>query len=187
MNALNLGCGPIYLNSTPGIDWENSDFAETEPSASWQIDKKRDFTQPLSDIPDNSIKFIVAWHIIEHVGLHENAALVKEWLRVLEPGGKVFIACPNISKIAQNIVSGTPPWNDPYIMMVNLFGPYNGFVGDYHKWGYTEDSLSKLLLDNGFSGVVRELSPVVLEGYIGTMNARKLGFADYNIQLGGVK
>jgi predicted SAM-dependent methyltransferase len=186
MKGLNIGCGPVILQ-TDHIEWENSDFADTESSQSWKIDKKRDFTQPMTDIEDNSIDFIIAWHIIEHVGLHENANLVTEWFRVLKPGGKLFIACPNIKAIAQNIVAGTPPWNDPYIMMVNLFGPYNGYVGDYHKWGYTPESLSELLTRCGFSQVNPNFTIGNLASNIGGNNANKVGFADYNLQMEAIK
>ena len=175
--ALNLGCGPVYFESNADIEWENSDLADTESSRSWKVDKKRDFAQPFDDLFDNSVDIIVAWHIIEHVGLHENGSIVREWARVLKPGGRLYIACPNVREIARRIVNGTPPWNDPYICMVNLYGPYNGFEGDYHKWGFFPESLCKLLTDNGFSDA-REMNMSPFG---------ELGFADYNIQIEGIK
>lgn len=184
--GLNLGAGPIHLDSDSFCEWENSDFAQTESAQGWSLEKLRDFTKPFTDLEDNSIDFIVAWHIIEHVGLHENAAIIKEWNRVLKPGGSLFIACPDLSKIAKHIVDRDGPWQDWFICMVNVFGPYNGFVGDYHKWGYNVESLSKLLQENGFSSV-DELKREELFQAIGVNNANKIGFADYNVQLEGVK
>ena len=185
--ALNIGCGPVILHSDQFCTWENSDFADTESSQAWQIDKKRDFTKPLEDIEDNSIDFILAWHIIEHVGLHEKDAILNEWKRVLRPGGKLFIACPDIYEIAKKIVAGTPPWNDPFIQAVNIYGPYNGYVGDYHKWGYSSTELSRVLKDVIGFGEVKPLHPDTLAKNIGDANARLVGFAEYNIQLEATK
>jgi predicted SAM-dependent methyltransferase len=184
--GLNIGCGPVILQSDQFVEWENSDFADTESSKGWKIDKKRDFTQAMTDIEDNSIDYIVAWHIIEHVGLHENSGLVKEWLRVLKPGGKLYIACPDLTRIAQHIVNRDGPWQDWFICMVNVFGPYNGYVGDYHKWGYDAQSLALLLAENGYTRSLG-LSPASLAVEIGPDNAQKIGFADYNVQLEAVK
>lgn len=180
--GLNLGCGPVYLESSQYINWENSDFAESEPSLGWRLDRKRDFTKPMSDISDNSIDYIVAWHIIEHVGLHENADLVKEWKRVLKFDGSVFVACPDLTKIAKHIIDRDGPWADWYICMVNVFGPYNGYIGDYHKWGYDEVSLRRLFFENGYRYATL-LDPDMLAFKIGKRNALKLAFADYNCQL----
>jgi SAM-dependent methyltransferase len=195
--ALNIGCGPVILKSDSFAEWENSDFAPVEdaqgnkmPAAGWAIDKRRDFTKPLDDIVDNSIDYILAWHIIEHVGLHEKDAIIKEWHRVLKPGGRLFIACPDILQIAKNIVANehnpNSPWHDPFIRAVNIYGPYNGFVGDYHKWGYDAGELSRVLGVLGFSQV-HQLNPGILGDKIGMDNAGKVGFADYNIQLEAVK
>lgn len=184
--GLNLGCGPVTLTSNVMYEWENSDFAKTESSESWSLDKIRDFTQPFEDITDNSVDFIVAWHIIEHVGLHENIQIIQEWFRVLKPGGRVFIACPDITEIAKLIIKREGPWKDWYICMVNLFGPYNGSVGDYHKWGYDFEELSKLFVTAGFSRYER-LNQNYLIHQIGLHNAAKLGMADYNVQAVAIK
>lgn len=186
MKGLNLGCGPVILEGGTNIEWENSDFADTESSAGWQMTRKRDFTKRMDDIADGSIDFIVAWHIIEHVGLHERMEILKEWLRVLTPGGRLFIACPDLTKIARNLVNRQGPWADWFICMVNVFGPYNGYVGDYHKWGYDDAELRKVLIEAGFSRCDL-LNPPKLANAIGGMNASRLGFADYNIQLEAFK
>lgn len=180
--GLNIGCGPVHLDNDFGINWENSDMADTESSADWKIEKKRDFTKPMDDIADESIDYIVAWHIIEHVGLHENASIIREWRRVLKTDGRIFVACPDLTKIALQIVNRQGAWREWYICMVNVFGPYNGYVGDYHKWGYDELELNKLFIDNGYINAL-PITQGRVGQYIGLKNGLKLGFADYNVQL----
>jgi len=185
--GMNIGAGPIHLNNEYDIEWENSDFAQTESASGWRLEKLRDFTKPFDDVVDNSIDFIVFWHCVEHLGLHEKDGVLKEFLRILKPGGQLFIACPDISKIAEHVVNRDGPWQDWFICMVNIFGPYNGFVGDYHKWGYNFYELGKILSETiGFSRY-EELNPALLANYIGYNNANLLGFAEYNIQAMAVK
>lgn len=187
--GLHIGAGPIHLDNNWDVEWENSDGAglvDTESSRSWQIEKVRDFMKPFDDIEDNSIDFIVFWHCVEHLGLSEKDSVVKEFLRILRPDGKLFIACPDVSKIAKHIVDRDGPWADWFICMVNVFGPYNGYVGDFHKWGYNFHELGKMLQDNGFSRY-EELTPGYLANHIGADNANKLGFAEYNIQAVAIK
>lgn len=185
--GMNIGAGPVHLNSDYNVEWENSDFAQTESAAGWTLEKLRDFTKPFDDVPADSIDYIIFWHCVEHLGLHEKDAVLFELKRMLKPGGRLYIACPDLTKIAKNIVARQGAWQDWFICMVNVFGPYNGYVGDYHKWGYDEESLKKLLGDQiGFSQVFN-LFPDGLAREIGMNNAVKVGFADYNVQLEAVK
>jgi len=180
--GLHIGAGPVHLDNSFDIDWENSDGAETESSRSWSLEKHRDFTKPFEDIVDNSVDYIVFWHCVEHLGLHEKDDVLKEFSRILRAGGKLFIACPDMTKIARHIVDRDGPWADWFICAVNVMGPYNGYVGDFHKWIYNFEELSKVLKENGFSET-NELSQNVLAHHIGIENTNKLGFADFNIQM----
>lgn len=184
--GLHIGAGPIHLDNGYDIEWENSDGATTESAQSWRIEVIRDFTKPFTDIDDNTIDYIVFWHCVEHLGLHEKDATLKEFLRVLKPGGRLFMACPDMTKIARHIVDRDGPWADWFICAVNVMGPYNGYVGDYHKWIYNFEELAKVVKQNGFSEAI-ELTPGSLANQIGGDNANKLGFADYNIQMEVIK
>lgn len=183
---LNLGAGPIHLDNIYDLECENSDFAQTESSQGWSLEKLRDFTKPLDDIESNTIDYIVAWHIWEHIPMHEADQVGKEWLRVLRPGGMLFIATPDLTKIARHIVDRDGPWSDWFICMVNVFGPYNGFVGDLHRWGNDFTTLGQKLNSLGYVNY-QELDPNFLASHIGANNANKLGFAEYNIQAVAIK
>jgi predicted SAM-dependent methyltransferase len=184
--GLNIGAGPLRLESNTFCEWENSDGADTESAKSWRLEKIRDFTKPFEDIVDNSIDYIVFWHCVEHLGLHEKDGVLTEFLRMLKSGGKLFIACPDLTKIARHIIDRDGPWADWFICAVNVMGPYNGYVGDYHKWIYNFEELGKILRGLGY-GDYQELTPQILADNIGIENANKLGFAEYNLQAQATK
>lgn len=182
--GMNIGAGPVHLDSDENIRWENSDFAQSDSAKGWQLEKIRDFTKHMDDIADNSVDYIVAWHILEHMGFPiERNSIIQEWKRVLVPYGKVFLACPDVSKIAKHIVDRDGPWEDWFICMVNVYGPYNGFIGDVHRWGYNASEVAKLFMEEHGYSDARIMVDLSLVNQIGLNNARKLGCADYNVQL----
>ena len=181
---LNIGAGPIRLENFGDIECENSDFADTESAKGWKLDKLRDFTKPMNDLENDSIDYIVAWHILEHMGFPtERNEIIAEWKRVLKPGGKIFLACPDLSKIARHIIDRDGPWADWFICMVNVYGPYNGFIGDVHRWGYNEEEVGKLFVKEFGYTNCHTLDVGELVNNIGVDNANKMGIADYNVQV----
>lgn len=55
--------------------------------------------------PDNSFDFVFSDGAHEHWGLEKRREAIKETLRVLKPGGRLFIAVPNIKDPEQKKVS----------------------------------------------------------------------------------
>jgi len=59
----------------------------------------------LSLFPDNTFGEIYASHILEHFDYKgELKAALDEWLRVLEPGGKIYISVPDLDILARLIL-----------------------------------------------------------------------------------
>lgn len=54
------------------------------------------------DYPDNSADEIRASHVLEHFSKRDAIAAVKEWVRVLKPGGTIKIAVPDMGWIMSN-------------------------------------------------------------------------------------
>ncbi len=158
MIKLNLGCGPCHLPTEEG--WKNTDI---RTDAGFEVEEHWDFLERIP-LEDNSVDFILAWHILEHAGLTGRTDMLNDWHRILKPGGKLAIAVPDILTIFEMYKRGEfdDPW---YIFMVNLYGPWNGSVGDLHKWGYCRQELDKVLLEIGFSDI-KPLGPTNLPGEI---------------------
>src|SRR5690606_32870176 len=91
-----------------------------------------------------------AMHVLEHVYLWEAPAMLGEWRRLLQPGGRLVLELPNILLAAKNLLNGM---NDQ-MSMWPLYGDWN-HRDPYmmHKHGYTPMTLRQLLEGNGFRDV----------------------------------
>lgn len=147
---LHLGCGPNV--------WDN--WINVEGPYAVDLDERivlHDLESGL-DIPDNCVDEIFTSHVIEHIMPNEVPSMLKEWLRVLKPGGFVATEWPDLLKCCTNIV------NDPSLIytedsklekraVAGIFGR----IGKYqdpamlHKWGYSEESMIRLKKSVGFS------------------------------------
>ena len=54
---------------------------------------------------DNSAEEILSVHVIEHFYYWEVADVLKEWVRVLKPGGRMIIECPNLLSACQEVLN----------------------------------------------------------------------------------
>ena len=106
--------------------------------------------------PDNYADAMIAVHVIEHFYPWEVTALLKEWLRVLKPGGHLILELPSMEKVFRYIANAMdrnlpmsptfsflPLWGDPKWRSVDMM----------HKWGYFFSTLRQELIKAGFSAV----------------------------------
>lgn len=136
---LHLGCGSKYI---PG-------FIHVDAQAAAHVD----IVGPVEKLPieDNSVSLIYACHILEHFGRYEFKAVLKEWLRVLEPGGVLRLSVPDFAACAAiyyecGLVDGLTG-------LVGLVagGQRNSY--DFHKMIFDEEFLSRELWELGFREV----------------------------------
>lgn len=149
---LNLGCGDKIL---PGFI--NVDIAENRNG------KRPNLICDLHrlSISDRSVDEILSVHVIEHFWRWEVMDILREWFRVLRPGGHIIIECPNLLSACEELLKnprvaigygiecqrslwvfyGDPAWRDPLMV---------------HRWGYTPTSLGVLLGDAGFIDIRQE-------------------------------
>lgn len=89
-------------------------------------------------LKDNSADIMVAHHVVEHFRLNEISEVVREWQRVLKPGGKLAVFVPDMRPIANRWLRGDI---DNFTFLVNCYGAYQGHDTDIHKWGYDDIEL----------------------------------------------
>jgi predicted SAM-dependent methyltransferase len=110
----------------------------------------------LSLFSDCSAELIYSSHNFEYFDRLEGEKVLKEWRRVLKPGGTLRIAVPDFDKLIE--VYKTTSSIDK--ILGPLFGrmPINTEDGQkvlYHKTVYNYDSLKKMLEECGFINVRR--------------------------------
>ena len=71
-----------------------------------------DVVSDISSMPmfeDNSAEVIYLCHGLEHFGVKEVPVVLREWHRILKPGGSLFLAVPDFGAMASDYVFGMLP------------------------------------------------------------------------------
>ena len=90
-----------------------------------------------------TVDVIAAQDILEHFDHADGITFLKSCFELLAPGGRLEIRCPDIDK-----VWGRKDVPDEVKVMF-LYGGQD-HAGNYHKWGYTQESLRRALTVAGF-------------------------------------
>jgi SAM-dependent methyltransferase len=150
---LNLGCGDKII---PG--YINVDVAASRSGR--QPDVICDLRN-LSVFGADYAEEVLAVHVVEHFWRWEVEDILRGWVRVLKPGGRMILECPNLISACEEFLKdpvsrcrpsrdgqrtmwvfyGDPSWQDPLMV---------------HRWAYTPDSLSELLGAVGLVDVRQE-------------------------------
>lgn len=93
---------------------------------------------------DASARCIVFHHCWEHEGTETRLHFQAEAFRVLKPGGSLIICVPDMRALAQAWLMGKE-YMDTNNYMTNVYGAYMGDEHDRHRWGFTEQSLTREL------------------------------------------
>lgn len=142
---IHLGCWHRYIPGFLHVDL--CDFLHVDYKTS--IDK-------LTFLDNESASLIYCSHSLEYFDRQQVSHVLKEWLRVLKPGGLLRLAVPDFESLLQ-VYRKTGDLN-------KILGPIYGRMEIttsnenhiiYHKTIYDEKSLSALLQDNGFKNIER--------------------------------
>lgn len=136
---LNLGC---YDKKFP--DYINIDVRE---------DTKCDLVDnviTLDKVPDNSCDLIEAIHVLEHFSYRETEKALSCWFSKLKVGGIVRIAVPDMEKVCALFLAT----KDKDMFKSSFWGSQKHDF-DYHRNGFTEESLGKDLIKAGFKNPQR--------------------------------
>lgn len=103
----------------------------------------------LARFRDGSVDLVYACHVLEHFGHLQAPAVLREWARVLKPGGKLCLSVPDFDRLLE-IYRATGNQLDP--IMNALMGGQE-YAYNYHRIAFNQDYLTRLLLAAGFSRV----------------------------------
>lgn len=150
---LNVGCGTDYKEGWVNVD-NNSDNNITK------LDLNHDLRDPLP-YNDNTVDFIFNEHFFEHLTVEEGQVAMKEFMRVLKPGGVMRIAMPDLEQAVDAYYN--PKWKERDFMktfglefvqtraeMLNMNFHWWG-----HKWLYDWEELERRLREAGYTKIKR--------------------------------
>ncbi len=104
----------------------------------------------LSRFADGTFDALYASHVLEHFGYQQELPQVlREWQRVLAPGGTLYISVPDLEALCSLFTSGDLSPDDRFMAMRMIFGGQTTDY-DFHKAGYDEGILRGFLTEAGF-------------------------------------
>ena len=110
----------------------------------------------LSRFTDGTFSEIYASHVVEHFDYNkELVSTLKEWWRVMEPCGKIYISVPDLDVLSNLILKkDIYTVNERFEVMRMIFG---GHVDkyDYHVVGLNEEFLTIFLRNAGYINIAK--------------------------------
>ena len=107
----------------------------------------------LSRFSDHTFGEIYASHVLEHMDYQNDILLntLREWYRVLKPGGRLFISVPDLDILARLLLDKVRLNTEGrYFVMRMIFGGHMDEY-DYHQVGLNLEILAVFLTEAGFS------------------------------------
>ncbi|MGE0451428.1 MAG: methyltransferase domain-containing protein [Vicinamibacterales bacterium] len=132
---LHLGCGRRRMEG----------FVNIDHAFNYALDYVGDITK--LPCPDHSVSRIESYHVIEHIGHQQVPALIRDWRRMLVPGGSVVVECPDFDRDVLEYQQGNLD------RLYSVFGRQR-FPGDAHFFGYNRARLEALFEDAGYTAIV---------------------------------
>lgn len=130
----------------------------------------------MAQVDSGSIDAIYSAHNIEHVYEHEVGLVLKEFLRVLRPGGWVLLTCPDLQAVCQLVAkdrltdkvydSAAGPIRPIDILFGHSQALSDGHHFMAHKTGFTLKSLFQAISDAGFDRTAGKRRPQALDLWV---------------------
>jgi hypothetical protein len=117
----------------------------------------------MAAVPTASVDGLFSSHNIEHLYLHEVETALREFRRVLKPGGFAVITCPDLQSMAELVVQDRLH-EAAYVSPAGPVTPHDTLYGYgpalarghlfmAHRCGFTQRSLHDALRAAGFGGL----------------------------------
>ncbi len=133
---LNLGAGEMELPGFINIDRRSGGEVYPLPYADASVDEVR------------------ASHVLEHFGHHQVMTVLREWVRVLKPGGLIRVAVPDFAYVARAYIAGETMNAQGYVM-----GGQTD-ENDAHHCIFDEPVLRRMLREAGCDRIERWTSEI---------------------------
>ena len=158
--AIKLGKSPFKYKFAKALGLLNEQQIE---NIKWNMEHNIQFADATKSIPlqTSSIDCIYTSHMVEHLSQKGVRSFLREVKRVLKVGGVVRIAVPDLRIAVDDYLETNDA--DAFMRGILVQAPeintlkqkINLFVSGYrhHQWLYDGASLSKLLIEMGFSSV----------------------------------
>lgn len=134
---LHLGCGHEHYEGYVNIDFYETDAADVVQDIR-QLDQYR-----------GKVQEIVCQHVLEHISGKETAAVLQHWFDLLVPGGTLELGVPDLELCSIGLLC--QPGNFQY-WEDRIYGGRDT-EGQFHRAGFTPESLAALLKAAGFETV----------------------------------
>jgi len=150
---INLGSGDQRIYYDNGKPFTNVD----------KYDETADVMADICELPfpDNSIEEIRAYQVVEHIPYNKTEQMFEEMYRVLKPGGRAWIECPDLMYAAKAIVE---TGDIDQIWLQHIYGQYHRpwdverygesaieHPGSKHFTGFTMKKMKRICEPLGFT------------------------------------
>jgi len=110
------------------------------------------------DFDENSVTEILASHVFEHLNPYHALDILKRWLRVLKPGGKLIMEMPDIEALCKRFV--TADTGERYGILNAVYGSVNTTdvggpdnITSPHLFGWWPQSMFDHLVNAGYTNI----------------------------------
>ena len=168
MKLLHVGCGQKDKSRIKGFAGDVWKEIRVDIDPSVNPDIIGDLTN-LGAIGDGEVDAVFSSHNLEHLYFHQVPKALAEFRRVLNKDGIAIITCPDLQSVCEQVVAGKlvePLYESPAgpIAAIDILYGHrrslnagNEFMA--HRCGFTQATLTKLLVQSGFQTIIGRRRP----------------------------